>query len=110
MLYSFVNEDTTPQPISSYIQENMATLSQRLQWVLLCIHQYKINILYKPGLQLHIADWLSRFNHNENKDEGIWYEHQYNYKCTYIPEYMMLEEIRYAAQADDYLDNQWHIW
>ena len=30
-----------------------------------------MKILYKPGPQLFIVDWLSRYNHNESKDEEI---------------------------------------
>ena len=35
------------------------------------IHQYQINIIYKLGPDLYIADWLSRQNQIENKDEEI---------------------------------------
>ena len=35
------------------------------------IHQYRVRIIYKPGLDLFIANWLSRQNHTENKDEEI---------------------------------------
>ena len=49
----------------------MATLLQRLKRNLLCIHQYKVRILYESGSQLYIADWLSMHNHNEGKDEEM---------------------------------------
>ena len=42
-------------------KKDIASLSHRLQRMLLWIHQYNIEILYKP--QLFIADWLSRHNH-----------------------------------------------
>ena len=48
-----------------------ASLSQRLQRILLCVHLYITRILYKPGPQLFIADWLSRHNHKTNRDEEI---------------------------------------
>ena len=31
--------------------------------------EYMIRILYKPSLQLYIADWLFRHIHSEGKDE-----------------------------------------
>ena len=35
------------------------------------IHQYRVQILYKPGPKILIVDWLSHHNHRENKDEAI---------------------------------------
>ena len=52
-------------------KKDVAILSKRLQMILLQIHQYFKRIPYKPGLQLFIADWLSRHNHNKGKDEEI---------------------------------------
>ena len=42
-----------------------------MQWILLKIHQYRVQIFYKPGPKIFIADWLSCHNHEENKDEPI---------------------------------------
>ena len=46
-------------------------LSQRIQCILLRIHQFVVKILYMPGIDLSITDWLSRHNHTENEDEEI---------------------------------------
>ena len=35
------------------------------------IHQYMVQILYKPGSEIFITDWLSWHNHKEGKDELI---------------------------------------
>ena len=35
------------------------------------IYQYRVQILYKPGPEIFIADWLSHHNHKEEKDEPI---------------------------------------
>ena len=35
------------------------------------MHEYKQCILYKPGADLYTANWLSRQNNTENKDEEI---------------------------------------
>ena len=32
---------------------------------------YRVRIIYKPGPDLFMGDWLFRHNHNENKDEEI---------------------------------------
>ena len=46
-------------------------LSQHIQHILLKIHQYRVQIIYKPGPDIFIADWLSRHNHIEGKDKPI---------------------------------------
>ena len=53
------------------MDNDVATLSQCLQWLVLNIHQYRICILCKPGLELFTAVWLSSCNHKENKDREI---------------------------------------
>ena len=47
------------------------SLSHRLQRIILLIHQYTPRILFKPGAQPFIADWLSRHNHKIGKDQEI---------------------------------------
>ena len=46
-------------------------LSQCIQHILLKMHQYRVQILYKPGPELFIADWLSWHNLKEGTDEPI---------------------------------------
>ena len=51
-----------------------------------------------------MAAWLSRYNHNENKDEKIAHINvniNAIQMCTDIPEYKMAGEIRHATQKDD---------
>ena len=52
-------------------KRDMATLLQRLQGILLRIHQYRVNMTYEPGPDLFMAPWLSRQNNKEDKDEEI---------------------------------------
>ena len=51
---------TNHKPLVAVFKRDVATLSQRLQWVMLRIHQYRIGIIYKPGPDLFIVDCLSR--------------------------------------------------
>ena len=51
----------------SMFKKDVATLSQHIQCILLKIHQYRVQIIYKPGPEIFIADWLLRHNHNEGK-------------------------------------------
>ena len=62
---------TDHKPLITIFKKDVATLSQRLQSMLLRIHQYRVRIIYKPVLDLFMADWLSRHKHSENKDEEI---------------------------------------
>ena len=54
-----------------HFKKDIAILSQWIQWILLGIHQYRVEILYKPGPKIFIADWLSHHNNEEGKDKPI---------------------------------------
>ena len=62
---------TDLKPLVTIISEDVATLSQHLQCIKLSIHLYRIHIMYKPGPDLYVADWLSQNNHTENRDQEI---------------------------------------
>ena len=62
---------TDYKPLVSIFKKDVATLSQQIQCILLKIHQYRVQIIYKPGPDIFIADWLSRHNHVEGKDQLI---------------------------------------
>ena len=85
-----VNHITDHKHLVSIFRKKWPTLSQRLKQILLCIHQDQMKIQYKPGLQLCIANWLSRYNHPEGKDEeirnhGYDSEHQCNWNVHRHP-------------------------
>ena len=72
--YCFAHEVsviTNHKPFIAIFKKDIASLSQRLQQIPLHIPKYRIIILYKPALQLYIANWLSKHNHKEGKDEEI---------------------------------------
>ena len=62
---------TDHKPLISMFKKDVATLSQHIQCILLKIHQYRVQIIYKPGPEIFIADWLLRHNHAEGKDKAI---------------------------------------
>ena len=66
-----MNIITDHKPPVAIFKKDIATFSQRIQWILLRIHQYRVRIISKPGWDLFITDWLSRHNHTENKDPEI---------------------------------------
>ena len=59
------------QPLVSIFKKDVATLLQCIQCILLKIHQYRVQIMYKPGPDIFIADCLSRHNQVEGKDKLI---------------------------------------
>ena len=82
-------------------------LSHRLQGIQLHIHDYNINILYKPRPQLFIADRLFRHNHKMKKDEGILgmgISTNVIETFTGIPDCMPAEEIWLATLEDEHID------
>ena len=62
---------TDHKSLVAILKEDLAALSQRLQCLLLRIHQYRVRIIYKHGPDQFIGDWLSRQNHKENKYNEI---------------------------------------
>ena len=66
-----VHVKTDHKLLVAIFQKDVEMLSQCIQHILLKIHQYRIQILYKHGPAIFIADWLLQHNHQEGKDEPI---------------------------------------
>ena len=49
---------TEHKPLVAIITKDMVTLSQCLQCIMLHIHHYRVQTIYKPDPYLHIVDWL----------------------------------------------------
>ena len=62
---------TDHKPLVSMFKKDVATLSQQIQCILLKIHQYGVQIIYKSGPKIFIAGWLLRHNHIAGKDKPI---------------------------------------
>ena len=62
---------TDHKPLVSICKKDVSTLLQHKQCILLKIHQYRVQIIYKPGPGIFIADWLSWHNHMEGKDKPV---------------------------------------
>ena len=84
----------------------LQVLLHRLQRILLWICQYNIRILYEPGPQLFIANWLFMHNLKTNRDEEIpdmCVTFNAIESCTYMPECLTAEEIREVILDDEHL-------
>ena len=60
---------TDHKPLIAIFKKDVASLSNRLQSILLMTKQHNVKMLYKPGPQLFIRDMLSNTNmkHTEMK-------------------------------------------
>ena len=87
-------------------KKDVATLSQHIQCILLKLNQYRVQIIYKPGPEIFIVDWLSRNNHVEGKDKPIkdmdvWMDAIQS--SIDMPECLSMAEIQQASSQDDHL-------
>ena len=90
----------------SMFKKDVATLSQCIQCILLKIHQYRVQIIYKPGPEIFIADWLLRHNHTKGKDKPIkGKEIQVDViqTLTDMPECVSMAEIQQASSLKNHL-------
>ena len=88
------------------LKKDIATLSQHIQCILLKIHQYRVQIIYKPGPEIFIADWLSWHNHIEGKDKPIKdmdISIDAIQSTTDIPGCISMAQIQQASAQDDHL-------
>ena len=72
------------------------------------IHQYRVQILYKPRPEIFIADWLSQHNHHKGKDELIQdMEIRVDtiLSATDIPECISISQVQQAMVQDEHLQH-----
>ena len=72
------------------------------------IHQYRVQILYKPGPEIFIADWLSQLNHKDGKDEPIGdmdIRVDAIQSATDIPECISISQIQHTMAQDKHLQH-----
>ena len=97
---------TNHKPLISMFKKDIATLLQHIQCILLKIHQYRVQIIYKPGPEIFIADWLLWHNLVEGKDKPIKdmdIRVDAIQSMTDIPECMSIAQIQQASAQDNHL-------
>ena len=108
-LYCFSREVliiTDHKLLVSIFKKDIATLSQHIQCILLKIHQYWVQIIYKPGPEIFTADWLLWHNHMEGKDKPIKdmdIRKEAIQSVTDILDCMSMSQIQQASPQDDHL-------
>ena len=104
--YCCYTYDVSHKLLVAMFKKDVASLPLRLQGILLWIHQYNVRMVYKPGLQVLIAYWLSRHNYDTNSDEdisGIYIIINAVESCTDIPDCMTAGEIREVTLEGEHL-------
>ena len=97
---------TDQKLLVSMFKKDVTILLQCIQCILLKIHQYRFQIIYKPGPMIFIADWLSQHNHAEGKDKPIKdvdIRRDAIQSATDILECMSVSQIQQASAQDDHL-------
>ena len=97
---------TVYKPLVSMFKKDVAMLLQCIQCILLKIHQYRVQIMYKLGPDIFIADWLSRQNHVQGKAkliEDIDIQVDVIQSTTDMPECISMVEIQQALAQDNHL-------
>ena len=97
---------TDHKPLVLMFKKDIATLLQHIQHILLKIHQYRVQIIYKPGPEIFIADLLSWHNHVEGKDKPIkdvGIRIDAIQSRTDILECMSISQIQQASTQDEHL-------
>ena len=97
---------TDHKPLVSMFKKDVATLSQCIQCILIQIHQYRVQIIYKPGSEIFIADWLLQHNHTEGKDKpikGMGVQVGTIQTAMDMPECISMAEIPQALSLDNHL-------
>ena len=90
----------------SIFKKDVATLLQHTQCIFLKIHQYRVQIIYKPGPEIFIADWLSQHNHMKGKGKPIKdmdIRRDAIQSVTNIPECISMLQIQWESTQDDHL-------
>ena len=96
------------KPLVAIFKKEIVNLPQQIQCILLRKHQYRVKILYKPGLEDFIAYWLSHEKHKENKDKAIYgmdIRVDTIQMSTNVPQCMSVQQIQQATVQDEHL--QW---
>ena len=99
---------TNHKPLVAIFKKDVATLLQCIQHILLKIHQYRVQILYKPGPKIFIADWLSQHYHEEGKDKPIRdmdIRIDTTQSMTDISECISISQIQHTSAQDEHLQH-----
>ncbi|XP_028415786.1 uncharacterized protein K02A2.6-like [Dendronephthya gigantea] len=98
----FVTVESDHKPLESIVRKPLRSAPKRLQGMLLKMEKYEVNIVYKPGKEMYLADTLSRAPLNCSRNVQEEFERVNAVKSLPMsPE--RLEAIRKGVEADEVL-------
>ena len=80
--------------------------------MLLKIHHYRVLVIYKPGPDIFIADWLLRHNHTEGKDQlikGIEFWVDIIQTTADMAECLSMTDLQQALSQDSHIQKLKHF-
>ena len=103
---------TDHKPLVSICKKDVATLSQRIQHILLKIHQYRVQVIYKAGPDIFIPDWLLRHSYAKGKDQPIkgmelWVD--VIQTTTHMPKCLSMTDLQQALSQDSHFQKLKHF-
>ena len=69
--------DTDHKPLESIVKKRLLSAPKRLQWMLLRLQKFDLEVTYRTGIEMHMADPLSRaylplVKQEEDAKEDVW--------------------------------------
>ena len=90
------------KPLESIQRKDLHKVSARLQRMLLKLLRYNLNIVYKPGSEMHIADTLSRaFIDTELKGKDLLRLHAHSVMEYYPASAKKINEYKLSTSKDE---------
>lgn len=90
--------ETDHQPLITILKKPLHTASAPIQRMMLCLQRYKLNVIYKRGRELYVADALSRA-HLPSTDQAEEME-EYKVMVVDVLSSHRVEELKRETLAD----------
>jgi len=85
---------TDHKPLVSISRKPLASAPKRLQRLLLRLYQYDVEIRYRPGREMYLADTLSRAYQSPNEEEPERSETEKEVESIHAVEYLAISEVQ----------------
>ena len=98
-----VEVETDHKPLEAILKKPLHQAPLRLQKMIMSIQKYQINLIYRPGKQLVIADTLSRAYLTKQPDDSTSFEFEVNVVASLPISKTKLEQFQSMTQSDSAL-------
>ena len=95
-----IEVETDHKPLEAIFKKPLYQAPARLQKIITSIQKYSINLVYRPGKQLVIADILSRAYLPDQSDSHTSFEFEVNIVSTLPISKSKLDQLQSMTQPD----------